>query len=1284
MYDTPVQEPIAIIGLSCRLPQADGPEDFWSLLCQGADVISEVPADRWDGESLYDADPAAPGRTNSRWGGFLDRVGDFDPGFFGIAPREAAAMDPQQRLLLELAWQAVEYAGIIPDSLRASRTGVFIGAMRDSYSTLTYRQGLEAISQYTMTGLNRAVLANRISYVLGLQGPSLSIDTGQSSSLVAVHMACESLRTGETTMALAGGINLDLGPESFVEATKFGGLSPDGRCHTFDAEANGFVHGEGGGLVVLKKLSQALHDGDRVLGVIRGGAVNNDGGGKTLTTPDRSAQEELLRLAYERAGVDPVAVRYVELHGTGTKVGDPIEAAALGAVLGVDRSADSPLEVGSVKTNVGHLEGAAGIVGLLKVVLSLVHGELPPSLHFQTPNPDIAFESLRLKVRVTGGPWPDGTESDQPLLAGVSSFGMGGTNAHLVLEQAPGSVESTPDTTSQAGETVSVLPFAVSARSDAALRDQAQQLRSHLERHPDLDLADFSFSLATTRARLEHRAVLLATTRDELKNGLEQLATHTTTHHPPHLITGTATNTPTQPVFVFPGQGSQWPGMANRLLTQAPAFRERILECEAALAPHTDWALTDVLRQTPGAPTTDRVDVLQPVLFAIMVSLADLWRSYGIRPAAVIGHSQGEIAAACVSGALTLQDAAKIAALRSKALTRLTGQGGMMSLRLAAHETTTHLAPYHNRLTIAAVNGPHTTIIAGDPTTLDEFHTHCKTHNIRARRIDVDYASHSPHIETLREELHQALADITPHTPHTPFHSTVDGETPLNPHTDTDYWYRNLRRTVQFHQTIRNLLTTGHHPLIEISPHPVLVPSIQETIDESTPHTHRPPLTIETLRRNDDTLQRFLTSAAHLHVHGTPINWTNPHTHKHPNATPLPHYPFQHHHYWLGSIPRGAAPGVAVPAVQSPLHGDDSSADGTPASDSGPATQAAWNEQSLIDFIRTRAADVLGFGGPQEVDPVRNFRDLGFDSITALDLRNQLAAATGLRLPATLLFDHASPADVARFLHGELSEDRPTSIAVVTAEVADEPIAVVGIGCRLPGGVRSPEGLWELVASGSDVVSDFPEDRGWDLETLYDPEPGRPGRSYTRSGGFLNDVAAFDPAPFGISPREAVSMDPQQRLLLETSWEALERAGIAPDSLRGSRTGVFVGLTAQEYGPRLHEAADGAEGYMLTGTTPAVASGRLAYTYGLEGPAVTVDTACSSSLVALHLACRSLRNGESSLALAGGAMVMSTPGMFVEFSQQRGLAPDGRCKSFSDDADGTGWGEGAGLLVLER
>ncbi|MBP2707937.1 SDR family NAD(P)-dependent oxidoreductase [Microbispora sp. RL4-1S] len=1254
---------VAVVGMACRLPQADDPAAFWRLLRGGADAVTDVPEDRW------------AGATGHRRGGFLADVNGFDAAFFGISPNEAAAMDPHQRLVLELAWEALESARVAPAHLRGSAAGVFLGAISNDHAALQDRRGA-GTARHAYVGANRAMIANRVSYFLGLRGPSLVLDTGQSSSLVAVEMACESLRRGESAVALAGGVNLNLLGDTTDAIAGLGALSPDGRCHVFDARANGYVRGEGGALVVLKPLTAALADGDVVHAVILGGAVNNDGGGEGLTVPSGPAQAEVIRLACARAGVEPAEVRYVELHGTGTRAGDPVEAAALGAVYGPGRPQDDPLLVGSVKTNIGHLEGAAGAAGLLKVVLALKHRELPASLHFDSPPPEIPLEELRLGVVRETRAWPgDDGQEPRPLVAGVSAFGMGGTNCHLILAEPPApcgaqnpaaqspAVRDTAFADAAARETSAphdVAPWVLSAREEPALREQARRLAAAAA---DLAPADVALSLVRTRAVFERRAVVLGPDPGTRLDALRALADGR-----PHddLVTGAATGG--RRAFVFPGQGSQWPGMAGELLASSPVFAARLEECAQALEPFTGFALMDVLRERPAAPGLDRVDVVQPALWAVMVALAEVWRAHGVEPDAVVGHSQGEIAAATVAGALTLSDAARVVALRGRAIGAITGGGGMMSVA-APLDVLERALP--DRAGVAAYNGPRSYVVSGPRDALGELAA--RLDGYRTKLVPVDYASHSPEVERVRDDVLAALAPIRPVSVPTTFVSTLTGEPVDTAGLDAAYWYRSLRHPVLFAPAVRAALEIGCGLFVECSPHPVLVAGLEETADEDGADV----AVVGTLRRGEGGRERILRSLARAFASGAPVDWSGPCTEPGARLADLPTYPFQRRTF--GSAAPSAAP---RPTADREPATPETSAEPAVSPPPGPAA----SREELRALVLSAAARVLGHADPTAIEPGRTFKDLGVDSVTAVELRDRLRAATGLRLPAGLLFDHPTPDRLTGHLHALLAGAGEQAVAGPSGPSGTDgdPIAIVGMGCRYPGGVTSPEDLWRLVAEAADAVGDFPADRGWDLDALFADGPVRSGTSDTGQGGFLRDAGRFDAAFFGISPREALAMDPQQRVLLEVCWEAVERAGVDPASLRGSATGVFVGAMASDYGPRLDRPAEAVEGHLLTGTALSVASGRIAYTLGLRGPAMTTDTACSSSLVSIVLAAQALRRGECSLALAGGVTVMARPGMFVEFSRQGGLAPDGRCKAFSAAADGTGWAEGAGMLLLER
>ncbi|MFD8286412.1 type I polyketide synthase, partial [Streptomyces solisilvae] len=1268
---------IAVVGLSCRLPGASDPDAFWQLLRNGHDAVTEVPAGRF---TIGSSEPA--GEENPlRWGAFLDRVDTFDADFFGISPREAAAMDPQQRLTLELAWEALEEAGIPPGQMAGTTVGVFVGTGRDDYAALVRRYGTGVIGPHTMTGLHRGLIANRVSYTLGLTGPSLTVDTGQSSSLVAVHAAVESLRRGESHTALAGGVSLMLAADSAVEAAEFGALSPDGRCYTFDARANGFVRGEGGAFVVLKPLARAVADGDLIHCVIRGSAVNNDGGGSSLTTPRRAAQEEVLRAAYREAGLDPDQVQYIELHGTGTKVGDPVEAAALGAALGTGRPATEPLRVGSAKTNVGHLEAAAGIVGLVKVALSMRHRELPPSLNYETPNPLIPLDDLRLSVQRDLEPWT----APDVLLAGVSSFGMGGTNCHVVIAEAPPRpVPATPDDPR-------TLLWVLSGRGEQALREQAGRLRAHLRGISDPDPFRIGYSLAVTRTAFENRAAIVASHPDELRDGLDALAEGRRSAH----VVSYRTPSAERPglAFLFSGQGSQRARMGRELHSAFPAFAEAFDAVRAELDPRLDLPLSRVVFAEPGTRESELLDqtvFTQTALFAFEVAFFRLLADWGVAPDVLVGHSIGELAAAHVAGVLTLPDACALVAARGRLMQALPDGGAMVSLEASEAEVRALLTETDGQgVDIAAVNGPRATVIAGDERAVLDVAEQWRERGRRTKRLRVSHAFHSRSMDGMLEDFRQVAEGLSYAPPAIPIISNLTGRFVMaDDMAVPDYWVRHVRHTVRFADSMDLLRAEGIGAFTELGPGGVLVAQAQQCLSDQADAVFLPgPSGGEA--DGPDEVRHVLTTVARLFTRGRPVNWEAVYGGQPTDRTPLPTYPFQRRRHWLPEADRPTAP--PRPAVAAHRGGTEAHAaepDGPVANESFTArlTALATAERPrfALRLVRTLSAEVLGHDGPDDIAADRTFRELGVDSLLAVALRDLLAQATGSRLPGSILFDHPTPATLARHLVDSALGETDTPVTPTSPAPAEEPIAIIGMGCRYPGGADSAESLWQLVASGVDAISALPTDRGWDMDALYDADPEHVGTSYTSQGGFLHHAALFDAGFFGISPREATAMDPQQRLLLETSWEAFERAGIDPASLRGSRTGVFTGAMSQDYGPRLHEPADGFEGYLLTGSTGSVLSGRIAYTLGLVGPAITIDTACSSSLVALHLAARSLRGGECSLALAGGATVMANPGMFVEFSRQRGLSSDGRCKAFGADADGTGWAEGVGVLVLER
>ncbi|GGM56665.1 phthiocerol/phenolphthiocerol synthesis polyketide synthase type I PpsD [Longimycelium tulufanense] len=881
----PDTEPVAVIGIGCRLPGGiAGPEQFWRALVTDTDLVSEVPEGRW--EQFADCSSAADtlART-TRWGGFLGDVAGFDAEFFGISPREAASMDPQQRILLEVVWEALEHAGVAPDRLRGSATGVFVGISGNEYSHLTFSE-IDHIDAWSATGAAMSIAANRLSYVLDLRGPSMSVDTACSSSLVAVHLAMHSLRIGGSDLALAAGVNLLLGPGVTVNFDQMQITAPDGRCKTFDASANGMVRAEGAGVVVLKRLSDALRDGDRVLAVLRGSAVNSDGRSNGLTAPNPEAQEALLRRAYTNAGVDPGEVDFVEAHGTGTLLGDPIEARALGAVLGKDRPVDRPLLIGSVKTNVGHLEAAAGITGLIKTVLSLVHGRIPASLHFRAPNPHIDFDGLHLAVAARQQPLP---APARPARAGVSGFGFGGTNAHVVVEQfvpddaAPETNDPRPAGSPPARE------FVLASTAADRLPDIAAGLADWLAGPGrDADLGDLEHTLAR-RAAGRSRAVVAACDHGGLAAGLRALAAGIAA---PGVSTGTTGRIGRGPVWVFPGQGSQWAGMARRLLADEPAFADAIDELDPLLQAEAGFSLREILVQgvEPAA-----VEQVQPLLFGVQVALARLWRSYGVEPAAVVGHSLGEVAAAVVAGALSPADGARVIASRSRLVARDADRGAMAVLELPAQDAAALLDGYPG-VEIAVFNAPSQTVVAGPPDQVHQVVAEVEARGMLGRLVKVDYASHHPALTGVAAELAAELAGVTGEQPAVRCYTTVLDDPRRTPSFDAGYWAANLRQPVRFRDAVAAAVADGFTTFVEISPHPVLGHAVSES---ATVSGARDPLVLGTLRRDHDDVLQFHGQLGVLKAAGLATPPTSG------RMLDLPTTPWRHTRYWVE--PRRAA-----------------------------------------------------------------------------------------------------------------------------------------------------------------------------------------------------------------------------------------------------------------------------------------------------------------------------------------------------------------------------------------
>ncbi|WP_026411165.1 type I polyketide synthase [Actinomadura oligospora] len=870
-------EPVAIVGMACRFPGGvDSPEALWDLVAGGMDAVGEFPGNRsWDLDGLFDDDPARSGRSYTRSGGFLHDADQFDAGFFGISPVEALAMDPQQRLLLETAWQAFERAGLDPAALRGSRTGVVVGVMYDDYGSRFLGRIPPDVEGRLMPGSLPSVASGRVSYTFGLEGPAVTVDTACSSSLVAMHLAAQSLRQGECSLALAGGVTVMSTPNTFVEFSRQRGLSADGRCKAFSASADGTGWAEGVGLVVLERLSDARRNGHRVLAVVRGSAINQDGASNGLTAPNGPSQERVIGAALANAGLTTSDIDAVEAHGTGTALGDPIEANALLATYGKDRPEDRPLWLGTVKSNLGHTQAAAGVAGVIKMVMAMRNGMFPATLHVDEPSPHVDWSSGGVRLLTEPVDW---SQNGHPRRAGVSSFGFSGTNAHLILEEPP---EAEPASRPAEGS----APWVISARTEEALAAQAESLAAHLAARPALSSADVGWSLIRTRSVFEHRAVVLGDDQPTALAALARGEAH------PDVVTGVAESVDPGPVLVFPGQGSQWAGMGAALLDESPVFAARMAECERALQPHVDWSLTEVIRGD--GCELSRVDVVQPVLWAVMVSLAAVWADYGVKPAAVIGHSQGEIAAACVAGALSLEDAARVVALRSKALRQLAGGGAMASLGVGADEAEALLV---DGVVVAAVNSPSATVVSGPPDQVARVVASAQSQGLRARMIDVDYASHGPQVDEIADALRAALAGIAGTAAEVPFYSTVTGTRIDTTTLDTEYWITNLRQPVRFADTISGLLADGHGVFIEASPHPVLTPGIEECADRAEARA----VALPTIRRDQGGSEQIVRALAGAFTAGVEIDWPRRlSADTMPAVVDLPTYAFQRERYWL-------------------------------------------------------------------------------------------------------------------------------------------------------------------------------------------------------------------------------------------------------------------------------------------------------------------------------------------------------------------------------------------------
>ncbi|GLW56393.1 type I polyketide synthase [Kitasatospora phosalacinea] len=1032
-------EPVAVIGTACRFPGGvTGPDGLWELLAAGGDAIGGLPVDRgWDPE-LYDPDPERPGRSTTRSGGFLYDAAEFDAGFFGISPREALAVDPQQRLLLETAWEAVEHAGIRPDALRGERVGVYAGAMYGDYGSRLRRVPAD-LEGFIGSGSAGSVASGRVAYALGLEGPAVTVDTACSSSLVAIHLAARALRAGECTLALAGGVTVMSTPGVLVEFSRQRGLSPDGRCRAFAASADGTGFAEGAGLLLLERLSDARRNGHRVLAVVRGSAVNQDGASNGLTAPNGPAQQRVIRQALADAGLSAADVDAVEAHGTGTTLGDPIEAQALIATYGAEHSAERPLWLGSLKSNIGHTQAAAGVGGVIKMVEAIRRGELPKTLHVDAPSPHVDWSAGTVELLTEARKWI----GDGPRRAAVSSFGISGTNAHLILEQAPEAEHPAPARADGA-------PLLLSARSAEALRAQAARLHAHLTEHPETGLADAAHTLATARTLFRHRAVVLAPDRDRALAGLDALARDVPA---PGVFPGTAAARP-RTVFLFTGQGAQRVGMGRELYDAFPVFAEALDELCEQFDPLLGRSLRTLMFDGP-ADLLDRTEHTQPALFAFEVALYRLLRSHGAAPDLLLGHSVGELAAAHAAGVLDLPDACRLVAARGRLMADAVAGGAMLAVRAPEAQVAAAL-PDDGRVGVAAVNSPRSTVVSGDADAVDRLAEHWREQGVRVHRLKVSHAFHSSHMDPALDGFRTLAAGLRFHPPTVPVLSNLTGgPATAEQLASPAYWTRQIREAVRFADGVRSAESAGATVLLELGPDAVLAPLAAESLTADP--VAAPVLTVAAVHRDRPEPAAVHAALARLHAHGVPLD---PAALVPPARTvDLPTYAFQRRPYWL---PQPAGPddwfGAAVAAgdgaaIAAALHLDEDqlaaaaplltalrerlgplpAEGGAGPDDQGdpdaPAALAARlaaldgaeGERLLLELVRTTAAAVLGLSDPAQPAPDDDFMDIGFSSLTAVELRNRLCAATALPLPPSVVYDLETPLAMAAYLRRELT-----------------------------------------------------------------------------------------------------------------------------------------------------------------------------------------------------------------------------------------------------------------------
>nr|WP_165703709.1 type I polyketide synthase [Enhygromyxa salina] len=1232
-------EPLALIGIACRFPgDANDPRQFWERLRMGHDAVAMPGPQRRPSLGGGAIEPA----------GYLRDIAGFDPQSFNISPAEARELDPQQRLLLELGWELFEDAGIRPQAMAGTRTGVFVGAMWSEYAELVARS---EIGPHTGLGSDPSILSARLAHHWDLRGPALTVQTASSSSLMAVHLACQSVWRGESDVAIAGGVSLIVSSRSTTIMQAAGTQSPHGRSRAFDVRADGYVRGEGAALILLVPLREAVDRRLPTYCVLHSTAANQDGRSESLTRPSLAAQFKVLRAAQIGAGLGPNDITYIEAHGTGTALGDATELAALAAVFGDPGREQRPLRVGSLKPSIGHLEAASGIAGLVKAALSLERGVLPPTLHCEQPSSAIVGE---LEIQRGLEPWPQG----HPRYAGVSAFGWGGTNVHVILGAAP---EGPAPACGAGDEPERPHMFVLSARDPRALEARARAVLEHLTVEGQAPaLTDLCHTAGSLRTHHEYRLAHVASTPDQLRAQLEVELGELNQR-------SSAAARETGPVFVFAGSGGDWAGMGRELLSKQPTFGVAWRRCDEVLRPLLGASLVDRLTEASGAPMPP--SLAQPAVFCLQVALAELWRSWGIEAGVAVGHSFGEIAAAHVAGALSLEDAAKVVVARGQLIDEVMGAGATALIGLPPDQLGGELEA-RPELSIAGHNDPRTTLISGRSASVDELVHALASQGVFCRRIEMPFAGHSSMMDPLRDRLRAALAGIRPQPTHTPLVSTVTGEAIAGETLDAEYWVRNLRDQVRFAAAISGLSSAGHQIFVELSARPLLSSSIRACARA----VDRRCVVVASLRGDGSSESTvMLEGLGQLYRAGYEPTFSA--IEPSGRAVRLPSYPWTRAPYWRegGDRSRGAAgPEQAKPAIE-PTRG-------------GPRSRAGQPELSAR--IRSLIGELLGLGA-SELSDSRPLRDYGLDSLLRMELRARLGRDLGIELPVSFAVDHPTVAAMVEALRATtpvaVEVNTPISALDPVSVASDDAIAIVGVSCRLPGADDIDE-FWQLLMAGRDAMVEVPPAR-WSLADWYDEDPRAEGKMYMREGGFLRqDPREFDAGFFDISSREARSLDPQQRLLLEVGWEALEDAGVPPTCLRGSETGVFVGVSTHEYGQRHIDSgsAEQLDAYSLTGNSPSVASGRLAFALGLEGPVMSVDTACSSALTALHLACKSLRDRECELALAGAVDLLLSPVYAMYWCRVKMLSPSNRSRSFDAAADGFAKGEGCVVVALKR